>query len=181
MKITAIHIGMKIRHPQYGEGLIKSISEHTVDVQFDDGKRIIDPEASEVEPAEAHVSIGGLDTSLQSFIERVVAASVRELGLEKPDVDVEKLGSRWHGGKMVMHPADPALQPKEVPLEAFFHKIVMMRNNFRVLEQKINANEKLTDGEKVDLQQYVTRCYGSMTTFNILFRSKDDFFSGSGS
>ena len=179
MKITAIHIGMSVRHPQYGTGKVTGISEHTVDVQFEDGKRIIDPEASALEPAEASVTVSGLDTSLQAFIEQVVSAAVRELGLEKSDFSVDKLGGRWHGGKLVLHPADAALQTKEVPLEAFFHKIVMMRNNFRVLEQKINGNEKLTDGEKVELQQYITRCYGSMTSFNVLFKSKDDHFSGS--
>jgi len=105
-----------------------------------------------------------------------VDATISKLGLEKPDAVADKLGVRWHGGKLVMHPSDPALQTKEVPLETFFHKIVMVRNNLRVLEQKVNAHEKLSDAEKVEMQQYITRSYGSLTTFNILFKEKEDQF-----
>jgi hypothetical protein len=113
---------------------------------------------------------------LKQFVESTIAGAVDKLGLERPDAVVENLGPRWQGGKLVLHPADATLQTKEVPLELFFHKIVGIRNQLRVLEQKINANEKLTDGEKVEMQQYITRCYGSLTTFNILFKNKEDQF-----
>ena len=177
MKIESLRIGMKVRHPQYGSGLVKSISEAVAEIQFDDGsKRAVAPEPSGLEPMEANAAVSGLDVPLKQFVEETLAAAVAKLGLEKPDSVVEQLGLRWHGGKLVMHPADAALQSKEVPLETFFHKIVMVRNNLRVLEQKINAHEKLSDGEKVEMQQYITRCYGSLTTFNVLFKEKEDQF-----
>jgi hypothetical protein len=176
MKIEELHVGMKVRHPQYGAGVVKTISEATAEIQFGDGRRAVAPEPSGLEPAEAQASIRGLDLPLAQVIQQTVDAAIQKLGVEKPESVVAQLGARWHKGRAVLHPADTTLQTKEVPLETLFHKVVMIRNNLRVLEQKINGHEQLTDGEKVEMQQYITRCYGSLTTFNLLFKEKDDQF-----
>jgi len=102
--------------------------------------------------------------------------AIRE-ALRDDGADV-RLAPKWEGGTVVLKPGDPGTAPKEIPLDALLHKVVMIRDRLRVLEQKINAHEKLTDAEKVDMQQYVTRCYGSLTTFNVLFREERDRFVG---
>ncbi len=177
MKIAALHVGLKVKHPQYGLGVIKAVNEHAAEIRFDDGVKTVSPEGSGLQTAEPQVAVTGLDQPLALFVRETAQAVVRELGLEKADSFVEQLGVRWHKGRLVLHPADATLQTKEVPLEVFFHKIVMIRNNLRVLEQKINGHETLTDADKVELQQYITRSYGSMTTFNVLFKEKEDQFA----
>jgi hypothetical protein len=142
MKIEALHVGMKVRHPNYGEGTVKSIGEHTADIQFADGPRTVEPDASGLQPAEAQATLSGLEIPLKHLIDQTVGSIMDRMGVEKPDAEVEQLGAKWHGGKLVLHPADSNLQTKELPLETFFHKIVMVRNNLRVLEQKINGNDK---------------------------------------
>ena len=177
MKTSNLHIGMKVRHPHHGVGIVKSITEQTAEIRFDDGTHNVAPEQSDLQPAEARAALSQVEMPLQQLIEQTVHAVVEEMGVEKPAGTVAQLGSRWHGGKVVLHPADPSAQTKDVPLEVFFHKIVMVRNNLRVLEQKINAHDKLTDGDKVEMQQYITRSYGSLTTFNLLFKNKQDQFN----
>ena len=176
MRIEDLRIGLKVRHPQYGIGVVQTIAAHTAEIRFAEGLRVVEPVAAELTTAEPQASLAGLTVPLAQIIKETVEATAALLGMESPDGVVEKLGVRWQGGRLVMHPTDPTLATKEIPLEVFFHKIVMVRNQLRVLEQKINSHEKLTDAEKVEMQQYVTRCQGSLTTFNLLFKDKEDQF-----
>ena len=176
MKLQELTVGMKVRHLQYGEGVVKSINEHLAEVRFPDELRKVSPEGSGLEPAEPQAGLQGLNVPLRGLIDQVVEAALDRLGFENPNTVVDELGVRWLRGTLVLRPADPALQAKDVPLETFFHKIIMMRNNLRVLEQKLNSHPTLPEAEKIDLQQYISKCYGSMTTFNILFKTENGQF-----
>ena len=104
--------------------------------------------------------------------------ALRDLLTASGGIEPTPIGAKWEGGTLVLKPGRPGLQEKEIPVDTFFKKIVMVRDRLRVLEQKINTAEKLSDAEKIDMQQYVTRCYGSLTTFNMLFDDRDDWFVG---
>jgi hypothetical protein len=114
-----------------------------------------------------------LDMNADEFKEVLREVLRDELGVS----DVE-LGGRWQGGEVVLVPGKDGTQEKRLPIESLFSKVVMIRDKLRVLEQKINAHGKLSPEEKVQLQQYITGCYGSLTTFNVLFANKDDQFVG---
>ena len=176
MNTPILTVGMKITHPHHGEGIVEKVSGGSADIRFGRELRTIDPRLAEISVPEPMVKVGEVEVPLKQFVEGIVESTIDRLGVEQPDTSVSELGLRWHNGKAVLHPADATLQTKEVPLETFFHKIVMVRNNLRVLEQKINAHEKLSDAEKVEMQQYITKSYGSLTTFNILFKEKEDQF-----
>jgi hypothetical protein len=114
-----------------------------------------------------------LDMSPEEFREVLREVIREELGAGEVE-----LGARWEGGEMVLKPGKEGTADKRVPIEAFFHKVVMIRDKLRVLEQRINAHPKLADEEKVAMEQYITACYGTLTTFNVLFANKDDGFMG---
>ncbi len=112
----------------------------------------------------------------QAEFRRVLTEVLREeLG-----VGDATLSDRWRGGEVVLVPGKKETQEKRVPIDALFNKIVMIRDKLRVLEQKVNGSASLAADEKLQLQQYVTACYGSLTTFNVLFRDDDDRFRGQG-
>ena len=165
-------VGSRVRHPAYGDGVIIRLHRAAYEASFMlygikmVGKEYDKWEIIEAIPAEEAITFTEAERSLLKILRNY--NGVQE--------DVE-LGDRWEGGMMVLKPADDSLKEKEIPIESFFHKIVMTRDRLRVMEQRINAS-KLTDEDKVNLQQYITKIYGSLTTFNVLFRDKEDYFVG---
>ena len=180
MNTPILTVGMKVTHPHHGEGVVEKVSGGSADIRFGNILRTVDPRLAEIKVPEPTVRIGDAEILLNQFVQSIVEGTIESLGVERAGTSVEQLGSRWQKGRMVLHPADPTLQTKEIPVEVFFHKVVGLRNQLRVLEQKINAHPTLTDGEKVEIQQYISRCYGSLTTFNLLFKNKEDQFSSKG-
>jgi hypothetical protein len=173
MEDISLGIGSRVNHPEFGKGVVIQAYTDSYEITFIDfGSKTIMKSFKGLEV----VDYAGGDIDYISFekVERVFARLLRRI------TDIQEtvpLGSRWQGGKMILQPADPKLQAKEIPMESFFHKIVMVRDRLRVMEQRINSSH-LTDEEKVNLQQYITRIYGSLTTFNVLFAEKDDYFVG---
>ena len=165
-------IGSRIDHPQYGKGVVTNLTSKHYWVTFiENGLETIELN-SEFEVLE------GVENEVDSVSFFDVERSLVQI-LEKWSDTHEKvpLADKWKGGKLILDPGD-ATANKEMPIETFFHKIVMIRDRIRVMEQKINSSPNLDDGEKVDLQQYITRIYGSLTSFNVLFKNKGDHFVG---
>ena len=178
MKIVDLRAGLQVLHPQYGLGDVKVLTEKTAEVLFNEGRKTLSEEqVAELKPAEARAKLEGLEKPLRDLIAEVVEATAEKLNL-KMDAEefAPQLAPRWVGGKIVLHPHDASLATKEIELEVFFRKVVMVRDNLRVLEQKINAHPKLNDAERIELQHYITKSYGSLTTFNLLFKEKEQTF-----
>ncbi|MCS6982374.1 MAG: hypothetical protein N2110_02280 [Flavobacteriales bacterium] len=169
-------IGARVRHPKFDVGIVTggTLSTTRVFFKYEGDKEIADDFPGLTLVEEAPQPFEGL--SLQD-----VKRALREVLLEfSEEMETVPIAEKWKGGMLVLKPGNPSLQPKEIPLQTFFHKIVLLRNRLRILEQHINSHEKLEEHEKVDLQQYITRIYGTLTTFNVLFKQKEHWFVGEG-
>lgn len=174
-----ISVGNKVRHENYGLGTVIKVDEFTYTIDF--GTR-------------GTIDVSARNTDLLKVIEsrpeledkEVPVSDIQDMLIRILDTyngiqEVVPLGEKWIGGTMILQPGNPSLKSKELPIETFFHKIVMLRDRLRVLEQNINSHAKLSDEEKINMQQYITRVYGSLTTFNVLFKNPDHQFTGSSS
>ncbi|MBL7720300.1 MAG: hypothetical protein JNL72_15795 [Flavipsychrobacter sp.] len=178
--METLGIGSRIEHTHFGKGtVVESASEFYVvwfksqnsvkNVSKDyEGLKVLEATPAGDAGAGSQVSIADIEEALERVLERRLH-----------EVEMVPLAGKWNNGTLVLKPTDPSLQPKEMPIETFFHKIVMVRDRLRLIEQKINAHKVLTDEDKVDLQQYITGIYGSLTTFNVLFREQHHQFKGS--
>lgn len=174
MDQLTLGIGTRLQHTLYGPGVIVGIRYASYQISFiNHGIKEVDKNDTQLEEIIPENVTEEIETHAEG--ERSLLKILRLWGGIS---EVVPLGDRWQKGMMLLQPADKSLKPKEVPIEDFFHKIVMLRDRLRVLEQQINAHKNLSDEDKVNLQQYITRIYGTLTTFNVLFRNKEQWFVG---
>ena len=171
-----IGIGSRVRHAEFGVGVVIQVTTEELIITFvnhgvkEIGHIYADDELEVLEkapPIKNMVSLADVEYTLLKLLEGVT-----------DEMSITDLGGKWTGGKLIFQPGNPELKPYELPIETFFHKIVMVRDRLRVMEQRINSSD-LSDEDKVNLQQYITRIYGSLTSFNVLFKSKEVGFTGS--
>jgi hypothetical protein len=174
MEQLNLGVGTRLQHTHFGPGVIVGVRYATYLISFiNHGIKEIDKTESnldEIIPENVSVEL--------ETVSDVEKSLLKILRLWSDITEIVPIGDRWHGGTMVLQTADKTLKPKEIPIDDFFHKIVMLRDRLRVLEQHINSHKKLNDEDKVSFQQYITRCYGSLTTFNVLFKNKENWFVG---
>jgi len=171
MKILGI--GSRINHSEFGKGVVTNVTSKHYWVTFmDNGLETIELE-SDFEVIEACED----EVDTISFAE-VESSLVHILKKWSDTSEIVNISDKWKGGKLILEPGDTNLQGKEMTIDSFFHKITMVRDRLRVMEQKINSSKNLDEQEKIDLQQYITRSYGSLTSFNVLFKMKSQQFVG---
>jgi len=170
--------GTRIDHEKYGEGIVSAVSLAGYEVFFArGGKMELSISNKDFEVIEAVESTDDSPKVSIAELEKVFDYLLDKTGTIPEPVE---FADKWTGGTLLLKPHDEKLKPHEMPIEGFFHKIVMVRDRLRVLEQNINSHPKLTDEDKVNLQQYITRIYGSLTSFNVIFKNKEDHFVGTG-
>ena len=165
-------VGSRVKHPSFGIGVVIRLNKKTYDVCF------IEHGIQQVRKDFEMEVIQKIEPDYNVSFSEAEDALIKILREWSDITEIVPLGERWKQGLMILRPFDTSLKEKEVPIEAFFHKIVMLRDRLRVMEQRINAHKLLTDEDKIDLQQYITRIYGSLTTFNVLFKHQFDQFVG---
>ena len=171
--MTLLGVGTRVNHPAFGQGVETKLHAVAYDVVFmQHGNKTVGKDYDKWEIID-HVAAEESITFTEA--EKSLA---RILKTWSDITEIIPLGDKWDGGTLILKPGEVNLSSKEIPIDAFFHKIVMLRDRVRVMEQKINAHPKFSDEEKVEMQQYITRIYGSLTTFNILFKRKEDHFVG---
>jgi hypothetical protein len=174
MEENVFGIGSRIKHPEFGDGVVIQVKPSSYLITFmQHGIREVSRSYEKFEVIDA----ADPDSDLVSLadIEQLMISVLRKFSDVQERVEI---GGKWTGGVMILKPGEAGLKPKEIPIDMFFNKIVMLRDRLRVLEQRVNAHPKLTDEDKVNMQQYITRCYGSLTTFNVLFKYSTDHFVG---
>jgi hypothetical protein len=174
MDQLTLGIGTRLQHTQFGPGVIVGVKYAVYLVSF------IHHGIKEIDKTDEHLD----EIIPENVTAEVETHSDAEKSLLKilrlwgGLTEIVPLGDKWRGGTMILQSGDKSIKPKEVPIDVFFHKIVMARDRLRVLEQQINGHKGLSDEDKVNMQQYITRIYGSFTTFNVLFRNKEQWFVG---
>ncbi|MEJ7767810.1 MAG: hypothetical protein WKF89_08360 [Chitinophagaceae bacterium] len=167
-------IGTRLQHTQLGPGVIVGVKYATYIISFIyHGIKEIDKTDGNLDEIIAENVTVEIETT--SAVEKSLLKILR---MWSDTQEIVPIGDRWVGGTMLLQPKDASIKPKEMPIDVFFHKIVMLRDRLRVLEQQINAHKQMSENEKVNLQQYITRIYGSLTSFNTLFKNKEHFFVG---
>lgn len=165
-------VGSRVKHPAFGDGVVIGAEVVAYKVCFITyGIKMVGKEYS------AWDIIEKIDADDKVSFSEAEKSLIKILKTWSDITEVVPLGDKWRNGLMILKPDDATLKPKEIPVDVFFHKIIMVRDRLRVMEQRINASN-LSDEEKINLQQYITRIYGSLTTFNVLFKNKEDHFIG---
>ena len=177
MEHISLGVGSRVEHPHFGKGVVVEAASEFYTIWFKsqnsaksvsndyDGLKVL--EAKEGSSTTGSLSLADIEEALEHVLDRRLN-----------EFQLVPMSNKWNSGTLILRPGEEGLQEKELPIETFFHKIVMLRDRLRVLEQNINSNKKLSDEEKVNIQQYITRCYGSLTTFNVLFKNKEHWFVG---